>query len=66
MVGWCYPNPALDYEALRDHIAFYFGRVDVVWLDDERVYAQESDFYGGWIIFDLIGLFKGLLGTLGR
>ncbi|MHB1571466.1 MAG: DUF427 domain-containing protein [Solirubrobacteraceae bacterium] len=62
-VGWCYPNPATGYEALRDHIAFYPGRVDAAWLDDERVQAQESDFYGGWITCDLIGPFKGPAGT---
>ena len=63
-VGWCYPSPAPGYEALRDHIAFYPGRVDAAWLDDERVDAQESDFYGGWITSDLIGPFKGPAGTL--
>jgi uncharacterized protein (DUF427 family) len=63
-VGWCYPSPAPGYEALRDHIAFYPGRVDAAWLDDERVEAQESDFYGGWITSELIGPFKGPAGTL--
>ena len=63
-VGWCYPNPAPGYEALRDHIAFYPGRVDAAWLDDERIQAQESDFYGGWITSDVIGPFKGPPGTL--
>jgi uncharacterized protein (DUF427 family) len=64
-VGWCYPNPAPGYEALREHIAFYPGRVDAAWLDDERVQAQESEFYGGWITSELIGPFKGPRGTLG-
>jgi uncharacterized protein (DUF427 family) len=63
-VGWCYPNPAPEYEALHDHIAFYPGRVDAAWLDDERVHAQEGDFYGGWITSELIGPFKGPPGTL--
>ena len=26
------------YEELRDHVAFYPGRVDAAWLDDERVH----------------------------
>jgi uncharacterized protein (DUF427 family) len=64
-VGWTYPDPAPDYEALRDHIAFYPGRVDAAWMDEERVQAQESDFYGGWITSDLVGPFKGPPGTLG-
>jgi len=64
-VGWSYPDPTPGYEQLRDHIAFYPGRVDGAWLGDERVEAQESDFYGGWITADLVGPFKGPPGTLG-
>jgi uncharacterized protein (DUF427 family) len=64
-VAWTYPAPAPGYAALRDHVAFYPGRVDAAWLDDERVDAQAGDFYGGWITADLVGPFKGLPGTLG-
>jgi uncharacterized protein (DUF427 family) len=64
-VGWTYENPSPNYQQLRDHIAFYPGRVDGAWLDEERIEAQESDFYGGWITADLIGPFKGPPGTLG-
>jgi uncharacterized protein (DUF427 family) len=64
-VGWTYPDPSPGYEALRDHIAFYPGRVDAAWMDDERVEAQEGDFYGGWITAELVGPFKGPPGTLG-
>ena len=64
-VGWTYPEPTPGYEALRDHVAFYPGRVDGAWLGDERVHAQEGDFYGGWITADLVGPFKGAPGTLG-
>lgn len=64
-VGWFYPEPSPGYEALRDHIAFYPGRVDTAWLDEERVSVQDGDFYGGWITADLVGPFKGPPGTLG-
>ncbi|HLI60035.1 MAG TPA: DUF427 domain-containing protein [Solirubrobacteraceae bacterium] len=64
-IGWSYPDPNPGYEALRDHVAFYPGRVGAAWLDDERVHAQEGDFYGGWITSDLIGPFKGPPGTFG-
>ena len=64
-VGWFYPEPSPGYEALRDHVAFYPARVDGAWLDDERISAQESDFYGGWITADLVGPFKGPPGTRG-
>jgi uncharacterized protein (DUF427 family) len=63
-VAWTYPNPSPGYEELRDHVAFYPGRVDGAWMDDERVEAQVGDFYGGWITADLVGPFKGPPGTL--
>jgi uncharacterized protein (DUF427 family) len=63
-VGWSYADPTAGYDALRDHIAFYPGRVDAAWMDDERVEAQPGDFYGGWITADLVGPFKGRPGTL--
>jgi len=46
-------------------VSFYPGRMDACWLDDERVQAQDGDFYGGWITADLVGPFKGAPGTLG-
>ena len=64
-VAWTFPDPTPGYEALRDHLAFFPGRVDAAWLGDERVQAQESDFYGGWITSDLVGPFKGPPGTRG-
>ncbi len=64
-VGWTYPEPTAGYKSLRDHIAFYPGRVDAAWIGDERIDAQPSDFYGGWITADLVGPFKGPPGTLG-
>jgi hypothetical protein len=64
-VAWSYLDPTPAYEALRDHVAFYAGRVDAAWLGDELVQAQQGDFYGGWITSDLVGQpFKGPAGTL--
>ncbi len=64
-VAWTYRQPSPGYEVLKDHLAFYPGRVDAAWLDDERVLAQEGDFYGGWITAELAGPFKGAPGTGG-
>lgn len=61
--AWSYPDPAAPYEALRDHVAFYPGRMDACWLDEERAQSQPGDFYGGWITADLRGPFKGEAGT---
>jgi uncharacterized protein (DUF427 family) len=63
--AWAYPDPAAGYEALRDHVSFYPGRMDACLLDDERVQAQAGDFYGGWVTADLVGPFKGGRGTAG-
>ena len=64
-IAWTFPEPTAGYEAIRHHVAFYPGRVDAAWMGDERVHAQEGDFYGGWITSDLVGPFKGAPGTLG-
>ncbi len=64
-VAWSYPDPVERYAELKDHLSFYPGRVDACFLDDERVQAQEGDFYGGWITADIAGPFKGAPGTRG-
>jgi uncharacterized protein (DUF427 family) len=63
--GWYYADPASRFEALRDHVAFYPGRVDECYVDDELVVAQAGDFYGGWLTSDIEGPFKGGPGTAG-
>jgi uncharacterized protein (DUF427 family) len=64
-VGWSYAQPTAGYESLVDHVAFYPGRVDGAWIDEERVRAQEGDFYGGWVTDAITGPFKGAPGTAG-
>ena len=63
-VGWSYPAPFPEFAALRDHVAFYPGRV-ACYVDDERVRPQAGDFYGGWITDEIVGPFKGDPGTGG-
>lgn len=63
--AWSYPAPSARFAALRDHYAFYPGRVDACWVGDEQVRAQEGDFYGGWITSRVVGPFKGAPGTRG-
>ncbi len=62
--AWAYPAPVPEFEALRDHLSVYPGRMDACYLDDELVQAQDGRFYGGWITADLEGPFKGAPGTL--
>ncbi len=63
--AWYYPEPSRGYEAIRDHVAFYPGRVDAAYVDGEQVAAQPGDFYGGWITTGIQGPFKGGRGTAG-
>lgn len=63
--GWSYPDPAPAYADLRDFVSVYPGRVGACYLDDERVAAQEGDFYGGWVTRDITGKMKGGPGTWG-
>ena len=34
-------------------------------MNGEQVQYQEGDFYGGWITSNLVGPFKGGVGTVG-
>ena len=63
--AWFYPGPVKGYEALKDHVAFYPGKMSECYVGDERVQSQEGDFYGGWITKDIVGPFKGGIGTRG-
>jgi hypothetical protein len=57
--------PLLSYESLAGYVAFYPGKVDACYVDDEQVVAQPGDFYGGWIRSRIKGPFKGGPGTQG-
>lgn len=62
--AWSYPEPTPGYEALAGCAAFYPGRMDACYVDDEQVTPQPGDFYGGWITADIVGPFKGEPGTM--
>ncbi len=57
--AWAYPSPTPGYEAITGYLAFYPGRMDECWVDDDPVQPQGSNFYGGWITPDVEGPFKG-------
>ncbi len=63
--AWAYPEPSPGFEAVRDHVAFYPGRMDACTVDGELVVAQPGGFYGGWITGDVVGPFKGGPSTMG-
>ncbi len=63
--AWSYPQLTSGFAALKDHIAFYAGKMDECAVDGEKVQNQDGDFYGGWITSNIVGPFKGGPGTLG-
>jgi uncharacterized protein (DUF427 family) len=64
-VAWSYPSPTAGFAAIKDHLAFYPGKMDACLVDGELVQSQEGDFYGGWITKNIVGPFKGGPGTWG-
>lgn len=63
--AWSYVTPSPAFRMIQDHLAFYPGRMDACYVDDELVTPQEGGFYGGWITSNLVGPFKGPPGTRG-
>lgn len=63
-VAWSYPNPSPGFEQITDRLAFYPSKVDC-YVGNEKVTAQDGDFYGGWITTEIRGPFKGGPGTWG-
>ena len=63
--AWSYPDPVDAFALIRDHLAFYAGRVDACRVGGLVVSPQPGDFYGGWITPDVVGPFKGVAGSWG-
>ena len=57
--AWFYPDPLPDFLDIKDSVAFYAGKMDKCYLEDEPVTPQAGDFYGGWITSKIEGPFKG-------
>ncbi len=60
---WFYPDPVDAFAELKDHMAFYAGKMDECYVDDEPVKPQPGKFYGGWITSEITGPFKGEEGS---
>ena len=63
--AWFYSNPAENFAAIKNYLAFYPSKMDACYVDGELVQSQEGDFYGGWITKNIVGPFKGGAGTWG-
>jgi uncharacterized protein (DUF427 family) len=64
-VAWIYPRPTPSFKAIKDYVAFYAWTMDLCLVDGELVRSQPGNFYGGWITDDIVGPFKGGVGTSG-
>ena len=61
--AWSYAAPTARFAAIAGHLAFYAQKADECWVGDDRVRANEGNFYGGWITDRVVGPFKGGAGT---
>jgi uncharacterized protein (DUF427 family) len=64
-VAWYYPEPTPAFATIANCVAFYPAPMDACYVDGEKVEPQPGNFYGGWITSDIVGPFKGALGTWG-
>lgn len=63
--AWSYPDPRPGFEAIRDHLAFYAGKLDECRVGEVVAEPQPGGFYGGWVTPDLAGPIKGAPGSAG-
>lgn len=63
--AWFYPNPTPGFTGIKDYVAVYPSRMEACYVNGEKVTAQPGDFYGGWVTSDIVGPFKGGVGTWG-
>ena len=61
-VAWSYPDAFHGFEDIRGYFSFYPARVEC-YVNSVRVQAQPGRFYGGWITPEIVGPFKGVLGS---
>jgi len=63
--AWRYSIPTANFVEIQDSLSFYGILMDACYVNDELITPQSGDFYGGWITSDIVGPFKGKVGTWG-
>ncbi|MFT4621668.1 MAG: hypothetical protein ACI8PZ_000320 [Myxococcota bacterium] len=58
-----YPEPSEAFAPIAGFLAFYAVQMDRCSVDGEVVTPQPGGFYAGWITRDLVGPFKGEVGS---
>ncbi len=61
--AWRYFDPTPPFKEIQEYYGFYAGVMDACYINNELVTPQAGDFYGGWITSDIVGPFKGEVGT---
>ena len=61
--AWSYESPTAAFAPIKGHLAFYASRFDA-WVGEDKAWAQDGDFYGGWMTPNIEGMPKGAPGTL--
>lgn len=64
-VAWSYPDPTPSFRAIQGYLSFYAEPMDACWVDGELVQPQPGNFYGGWVTSNIVGPFKGGVGSWG-
>lgn len=60
--AWTYVDPFDGFAAIAGFFSFYPGRLDC-WVGDERAAPQPGAYYGGWVTSEIVGPFKGEVGS---
>ncbi|MBD2187763.1 DUF427 domain-containing protein [Pseudanabaena mucicola] len=63
--AWRYFAPTPNFWEIQNSLSFYGSLMDECYVNDELITPQAGDFYGGWITADIVGPFKGEVGTWG-
>jgi len=63
--AFSYAEPFEGYDAIRDHLAFYAGRVDACSVGGVAATPQPGGFYAGWVTPEILGPIKGVPGSEG-
>jgi len=48
-IAWTYTYPTPRFRKIKNYLSFYASKVDARYVNGETVFAQNGDFYGGWI-----------------
>jgi uncharacterized protein (DUF427 family) len=62
---WRYIDPTANFSGICDSYSFYGSLMDACYVNEELITPQPGDYYGGWITADIVGPFKGDVGTRG-